>query len=579
MAGPALTRLDPDGVAHDLEVPGPVRAVGAWDDGLVLAGGEDTLWRSDGGEFVRCEEGLEPPDTYNDVKSGHYRRFLRDGEGTIWLASYEGMHRSADGGRSWLQLQTMGPEWHLDVAALGGPDQPLVMSSYGGATLSQLWPDGTWRSPGASSRALHLRIAAISPGYDDDGIAWIGERGNLWVTTDGGGGWVDVTDAGPYVADVEAVAIQPDGRGAAVVLAGGAEDGALSLAWSDDGGKTFTRVPAEAPPDARVLALAMSPEFSSDGRMFAAVTEGDGALLLRSVGGRPFVPIGALPDRPLRLVFEDPWSLLLPTGRGLWRSAGDRQPEPFALEGRWVSDVEPAGKALLAALPEGIVRSSDGGLSWSEPLLAGSFLDLSASPDFESDTTVAAAGPAGVWVSRDGGEQWALASARLLLDVTTHAWRYDDGWLTDGAEWGAPRNAATAERAGAEATLRFRGVQVGLSALMNPSQGRISVSVDGGEPEELSLRREHEGSGRAWCAALEPGWHELTVRALSLPVQLDAAEILIEEGEVRGFCDPEWAPPPESGCGGGGAALLLLAPLVRRRSRPPALSMEDRGRA
>ena len=214
-AGSGLTVLEPDGEARALDLPGPVTAVGAWEDGLVLAGTEDSIWRSEGGRFVRCEEGLEPPDTYNDVQGGHYRRFLRDERGRIWLASYEGLHTSEDGGRSWRQLQTMGPSWHLDVAIPRG-GEPLLMSSYGGAGLSALRDDGSWEAPAARSRALYLRFAAASPGYAEDGIAWVGERGNLWVTTDGGGRWVDVTDAGPYVADVEAVAVQSDGRGAAL---------------------------------------------------------------------------------------------------------------------------------------------------------------------------------------------------------------------------------------------------------------------------------------------------------------------------------------------------------------------------
>ena len=154
--------------------------------------------------------------------------------------------------------------------------------------------------------------------------------------------------------------------------------------------------------------------------------------------------------------------------------------------------------------------------------------------------------------------------------MSTQGWSYDSGWFLDGAEWGEPRNTATAEREGAEARFRFRGVQIGLRALLNPEQGVIAVSVDGGEELDISLARAHAGSGRIWCAALEPGWHTLTVRAQALPVQLDAAEVLLPDGLAEGFCEPGWSPPPEGGCGGGSVALLLLLAPIRRRVKRPA---------
>ena len=566
-----LYRVAADGAVTALDVPPPVGAVGAFEGGLILAADDEVVWRStDGGDsFAPVSEGIETPDTYNNLLYGHYRDIAQAGD-ELLLAAWEGLHRSSDGGRTWTHLETMGPQWHLDVHVLPGPE--LMMASYGGGSLSRLSADGAFEITGATSRSTHLRISDVSPNYLDDGVAWMGERGNLWGTVDAGARWTDVTDAGPFVASVEAVAVQRDGYGAAVVLAGGDAGGALALAWSDDGGVTFTRAPVDpALGDGirEVFAVAFSPEFARDGRMYAAVGAGDGAAVLRSVGGGTFEIIDTLSTRPLRLVFSDPATMWAPTPEGLLGWVDDA-PAATLLPGEWVSDALFVDGWVYAALPDAIVRSDDGGERWEtlgwDP--GASVLDLAASP--EAPGVIAAAAPTGAWLSEDGGESWARASARQRLDVAAHAWSLGPGWSQDGSYWASLLQQATAVERGARATFRFEGEEAALYALVNGDQGRLSVSVDGGEPEEVRLRqRDGSGSTLVWCGAMAPGWHELVVEAERLPVQLDAMEILAEPGVAEGVCEG-WEP---RGCGcrssGGGGGFVWLwgwaLVLVRRR--------------
>jgi len=575
-----LYRVDRAGGVSALDVPPPARAVAAFDDGLVLAGSDEVVWRStdSGASFAAVSEGLEPPDPYNNLRYGHYRGFSPAG-GDILLSAWEGLHRSSDGGRTWTHLQTMGPQWHLDVHVLAGPQ--LMMASYGGGSLSRLSADGGFEITGATSRATHLRISDVSPGYLEDGIAWIGERGNLWGTTDAGDDWVDVTDAGPFVASVEAVAVQRDGFGAAVVLAGGEADDRLALAWSDDGGRSFVRAPVDdklGDELRSVFAVAFSPDFAADGRMYAAVAAGDGAAILRSVGGGTFEVMDTVDTRPLRLVFSDPDTLWAPSPEGLLGWSGDDR-LPALLAGEWVSDALFVDGRIFAALPDAVVRSDDGGETWAtldwDP--GASVLDLAASD--EAPGVLAAASPTGAWLSGDLGETWARASARQRLDVAAHAWSLDPGWSQDGSYWASMLQQATARERGGRATFRFEGVEAGLYALSNGDQGRLSVSVDGGEPTTVRLRSSSAlGSTLVWCEGMEPGWHEIVVEAERLPVQLDAMEIMAETGSgVRSVCEG-WEPPScgcaaRAGRGGGrsdgrgvlAAGLVMLAAVSRRR--------------
>ena len=74
---------------------------------------------------------------------------------------------------------------------------------------------------------------------------------------------------------------------------------------------------------------------------------------------------------------------------------------------------------LLALLPDGVHRSSDGGDNWTPPrtVLPQGQTALVASPAFEADATLFCGGQNGLQVSRDGGETWS----NVLLQASAAA--------------------------------------------------------------------------------------------------------------------------------------------------------------
>jgi photosystem II stability/assembly factor-like uncharacterized protein len=79
---------------------------------------------------------------------------------------------------------------------------------------------------------------------------------------------------------------------------------------------------------------------------------------------------------------------------------------------------QPPGR-LLAATPKGVIRSRDGGRTWTKPTLGTAEIAVIAASPEDPDLVVAAT-PSGFFQSRDGGGTWRLASTRLK-DLAPHA--------------------------------------------------------------------------------------------------------------------------------------------------------------
>jgi hypothetical protein len=549
-----------------------VGAVGAF-DGVLLAAGEFDLWRStDGGaSFQSATRGLDPAISGrgSPPSGGHYYSLVEDGAGLLYLAAWEGLYASEDRGATWAPLPVVEPLWHHRVQIVDADGAPrVVMPSYGGGGLSWIDLAGEREVLSAAALGCCQRQGMVSEEYLTDGEAWISEGGNLWGTTDGGISWVDYTLDGP-LDYVENIAVEA--AGAPAVLIGGEFEKSLDLAWTDDGGATWERPGLARTLDARyVLDVAFSPDFREDGRMYVTT---EGPWLLRSDGGAPFEAVWGGDDQvePIRLFFEDAETIWASTYDGLYLGGPDGDFAPAAFEGRLVTALAIDGEERWAALVDELWRSTDGGATWAQAPESppGPIHDLALSPTFSEDGLIAAAGWDGVWISRDAGASWLLASNHHTLDITHEYWTLDDSWQVVGDVEGAYlRTTMSATAEGASGEVVFRGDEIALRALCGRDQGAVEVSLDGGEYEEVSLR-DGEGVGRAWCAATEPGWHTLSVRAARLPVKLDGIEVRSSEGLALPITCPQIEEEGEAGggCREGGASWLLLPLLLAARPR------------
>ena len=111
--------------------------------------------------------------------------------------------------------------------------------------------------------------------------------------------------------------------------------------------------------------------------------------------------------------------LLIGTAQGIFRADAHGHTKPGAgVEPRSVRHLSRVNGHVLAGTDDGVVRSSDGGSSWTPSGIAGSFVwDVTAAPD-DPHTLYAVTEPAALFRSRDGGRSWEeIASFRKAPGV------------------------------------------------------------------------------------------------------------------------------------------------------------------
>ena len=245
-----------------------------------------------------------------------------------------GILRSTDGGDSWQQL-TKGFAAVTNVRSVAvtpdfASDSTLFFStSEGGVTRS---PDagGTWQeitkglAAGAEQDWLlpDVWTITVSPDYAADSTVLLGTSRGVFRTIDGGEEWerLDVggLDAGGTEWPFPAVTFSPDYAADSAVFVGGG----LGVFRSYDGGDTWEGPVGLA--GGSVWELAPSPEFATDGTLFAAtISDGvfksvDGGLSWEAVNnGLGGLRVQAVQVSP---AFGDDSTLFAGTTAGLFKS-------------------------------------------------------------------------------------------------------------------------------------------------------------------------------------------------------------------------------------------------------------------
>ena len=254
-----------------------------------------------------------------------------------------GILRSTDGGDSWQQL-TKGFAAVTNVRSVAvtpdfASDSTLFFStSEGGVTRS---PDagGTWQeitkglAAGAEQDWLlpDVWTITVSPDYAADSTVLLGTSRGVFRTNDGGEEWerLDVggLDAGGTEWPFPAVAFSPDYAADSAVFVGGG----LGVFRSYDGGDTWEGPVGLA--GGSVWELAPSPEFATDGTLFAAtISDGvfksvDGGLSWQAINnGLDGLRVQAVQVSP---AFGDDSTLFAGTTAGLFKSTdGGRGVDP-----------------------------------------------------------------------------------------------------------------------------------------------------------------------------------------------------------------------------------------------------------
>lgn len=295
---------------------------------------------------------------------------------TIFVGTRNGLYRSLDGGTSW-QLMLVGDRM-LSIAlapSYARENQLFVGMERDGAVRS---PDAgrTWNSSNAGLLDLTVMSIALSPNFDSDQTAFAATASGLYRTRNSARSWrlIDLPLVDPAV---QCLGVSPDFGNDRLVLAGTEADGLLR---SEDGGTSWEQVASLA--DQGVTAIAFSPGYPRQPTIAVATVAG---IAISNDAGQTWQTTGSELGPVLSLLFV---------------RHDDRD-------------------ILLAGLPKhGIVRTEDLGVTWQAAntgLHANLLVSLVASPNFANDQTLLAAGlEDGITISSDGGTTWQEANEGLV---------------------------------------------------------------------------------------------------------------------------------------------------------------------
>ncbi|MEM8831516.1 MAG: YCF48-related protein [Cyanobacteria bacterium P01_G01_bin.19] len=287
---------------------------------------------------------------------------------TIFLAGFDGLFKSTDGGRIWQELDTLSANIivGLDVSPNYQNDSTVAITTYlEGAYISHDRGD-SWTD--------------INQGlYKDKGFKRIAKK---------------ILQEGNIARSFE-IEFSPNYT----------EDKTIfSPAWTDflkstNRGQQWQRIPLAKKPGflnrPTKYSIAISPNFATDKTIFLGSMLGNGEdfLLESTDGGQSFSKIGSINGRAVVYLAISP---------------------NFATD-----------KTLYAGIKDGVYKTVDRGKTWQP---SGSGIPampeesrLAISPDYQADRTVFAGTAAGLFVTRDGGTSWS----KLLTGMTD----VEDGYV------------------------------------------------------------------------------------------------------------------------------------------------------
>ncbi|HWX53674.1 MAG TPA: YCF48-related protein [Verrucomicrobiae bacterium] len=346
------------------------------------------------------------------------RVFLGTSAGRLYL--------STDGGASWVRYAHLGPSTgmaldHIIVdptdsrtmyVAAWSVDSPhsdgdIFRSRDAGQTWETL-PD----MHGQSVRALTL--APSSPR-----MLVAGTLEGVFRSRDGGDHWERISpEHHREIRNVESVAVDPEN--ANVIYAG-----TWHLPWkTEDGGKTWHSIKAGVIDDSDVFSVVVDPVNSSV--VYISACSG----IYKSItAGQTFSKIQGIPysARRTRALVMDPADssvLYAGTTEGLWKSADGgtswkRMTATNVIINAVIVDPRRSSRVLLATDRGGVLTSDDGGSTFAASNHGFAHRQASALLIDRNDSSVIYVGLlndkefGGVFVSRDGGRQWAQISDGL----------------------------------------------------------------------------------------------------------------------------------------------------------------------
>lgn len=361
-------------------------------------------------------------------------------DNTVFMAMFEGLNKTTNAGSSWQYEETL-PPWlvrGMSISPTYSADHTVIASNYGGGMVQTTDGGSTWRTQANNINLVdcYPNATALSAPYSGGSASFAGTVYGLQKLGPTATSWAMLDMLGVSVS-LRATAVSPNFANDQTVYMGTdyletpdpitttyqgqviSTDGAFV---SFDGGKDWAPTGINGMP---VHSLAVSPNFASDGTVFASsLNQG---LYKSTDRGTTFA---AVPG-PLSTAAVDPVAIspgyatdhtvfaVVPTGpaaqRGLYRSTDGGTTwsllpasQGFTIVSLAVSPNYAVDHTLfVGTLERSLLMSTDGGNSYAGTGLNDAYVTaVVVSPAYASDRTLYAAAYQGIWESNDGAATW-----------------------------------------------------------------------------------------------------------------------------------------------------------------------------
>lgn len=315
------------------------------------------------------------------------------------IGVHDGLHKTVDGGRAWVALRRL----RVDALAVDPVHDSTVWAA---------GDDGVWRSADGGAKWVKVRVEPahvllVDP--SDSGRVYAANAQDVQVTTNGGASW-QTLPAGPRPGGALALVADPARPGE--LLAGTTGAGVYR---SMDGGESWT-ASGQGLVNTAVTAVAID---DTDSAIFVGGAAGiyrtlDGGVTwdVTSFDGGSAVAVSASPSDPRTLYAAIGFALVARTvdGGGSWQTVSSLGASALA-----VSLDDPA--TLYAATPQALMKSTDGGATWTAVFEAGegNFVDHVVTDPIDP-AVVYLINRGELWKSSDRGATWKilLADGQLI---------------------------------------------------------------------------------------------------------------------------------------------------------------------
>jgi len=462
-------------------------------DKTLFAASRDNVYRcnNDGSYWFLMNDGL---DKKAEQTNNHYFGFALspafEQDRTVFLASWEGVHKTKASATAWWHLNVFNQNLIRDMAISPdfGNDRTIFAGAYGGGVYRSQDGGEIWEATATGLRGTHISGLATSPDYGEDETVFAGNMYGVEKSADHGDFWIcNKVNPDDFIY-IRSLAVSPDYESDCTLFAANGSQGEYALYKTEDGGESYA--PLNCPFD-QARGLTISPSFGTDQTLFATTRDGiyrsrDGGFSWENRG--PW--FGTNYSCAISPDFQTDEILFAGTnGAGFFKSpdGGDTwyhlsaDLDGMVINALGVSPQFTIDQTLFAATKShGVFRSVDGGATWSPTGLHGIFLlSLVLSPSFAEDQTVFLGAWDGVYRTCDAGASW-----ERVLDI--HRWDNKSEfvirnpfWSFYISEFASASHLIYSGLAKADAWMAFTGHSVSWIGERAPFGGIASVYVDG----------------------------------------------------------------------------------------------------